>query len=352
MKYNIFYTIALAVIILASCQKEEIFSEEKIEPQEETVEQPVKKYRLSIMAQKDSDDETKALDLVNNGGTQNLLATWKQGDKVQLFFNQKEEDKLYYYEHKSTLTATPLSNPSKTRLVTDNFFDPTANAWTQSYADTTYTLDLYYPQANFDYTGQKGLLKGEGSVEEKYDYAFARVRITGEDNDYDLEEVIIQTENASFQNQQSIYRFGFKDGGNQDAPVDFGEFTISSSKGKLVVNTTPVESRNVEVDVSHAMNDLAWTSTYGNLTVIPESAPEDHFYYVSIRNEHVSSTVSESDIYTFEGYRYSDGALYTGTKNIPTSVLDRQGRFISAKNVRVDKVTVPEKTSGTVGEIW
>ena len=347
------YTYILAAIaaVLVSCQKEEELIE-KVMPEkeitQEEVEESIKSYRIYIQATK-GDTETKSLDLDGTGA--NITASWKEGEQIELFFNQKRDDKLYYYEKRAILSVTPSYDPSSATAIGDLYIDPMAYTNNYTLNDSIYTVDLFFPHAGFDYTGQKGTLKGVGSVEEKYDYAFARVRL--KDYEYDdkyWNSMVFTTSGpATFQNQQSIYRFGFKNGGDMNAPVDFSEFTIRSQKEKLVVSTTPVGSRDASGD---PWNDPVWTSSYGNITVIPDSAPEDHFYYVSILNEHVSPTVSETDTYTFEGYRYTDGALYAGTKEIPISVLDRQGRFISAKNVRVDRVTVPEKTSGSVTEIW
>lgn len=336
------YILAALAAVLVSCQKEEALPEEVIPEEEvtpEKIEETVKSYRICIQATK-GDTETKSLDLDGTGS--NITASWKEGEQVELFFNQKRDDKLYYYEKRAILSVTPSYDPSSATAIGDVYIDPMAYT-NYTFDDSTYTVDLYFPHAAFDYSEQNGKLKGEGSVEQKYDYAFARVRLI------DMHDDVIETNPATFQNQQSIYRFGFKDGGDVNAPVDFAEFTICSLKGKLVVSTSTVGSRDASGD---PWNDPVWTSSYGNLTVTSESAPEDHFYYVSIRNEHVSSTVSETDTYTFEGYGLTDGALYLGEKEIPTSVLDHQGRFISAKNVRVDRVTVPEQTSGSVTEIW
>lgn len=138
--------------------------------------------------------------------------------------------------------------------------------------------------------------------------------------------------------------------------MNFREFTIYAGHGKLVTSRSPLERDifeesgtqgvSLDPDVPHC----AYDTQYGPLTVTPgDVQPDDKFYYVSIRNEYVGSA-TEADRYTFVAYD-TDGALYTGYKDIPTSVLDTQGRFISAKSVAVTRVTIPEKTSGTVTEI-
>ena len=348
------YILAALAAVLSSCQKEENLPDElSPEPEEEIIQEEVmetvKPRRFCIQVAKGGDTETKSLDLTDGGA--NISAGWKEGEQVELFFNQKKDDKLYYYERRAILSVTPSFDPSTATVIGDVYIDPMAYT-SRVFTDSTFTVDLYFPHAGFDYTEQKGILKGEGSVEEKYDYAFARIRLRDINHDYSNDTEIIDTDPATFHSQQSIYRFGFKEGGDENAPVDFSEFTIRSLKEKLVVSTTPVVRRDVDVDGEHAMSDLAWTSSYGSITVTPESAPEDHFYYVSIRNEHVSESVSETDTYTFEGYGFTDGALYLGEKEIPTGVLDHQGRFISAKKIRVDKVTVPEQSPAAVSEIW
>lgn len=364
-KNNIFTVAALAALVLAACQKEEEFIQEEVPEQPAEVTAPQKVFRFSIDARKGDEEDTKALDLSADG--KNLSLTWNQGDKVDVFIRYKDWDwtgnKLYNYSKMLSLAATPETD-GKTAVLEgvvagESVYSNMASFPLDYKKDTTYTLDLYYPKADFVYTGQNGALKGSGSIEENYEYAFGRVRITGgsfreeEDDEYNAHWYYsYTTTGANFRNQQSIYRFGFNGGSGL---VNFREFTIYAGHGKLVTSRSPLEAdifpdyydtQSLAPDAPHC----AYDTQYGPLTVTPgDVQPDDKFYYVSIRNEYVGSA-TEADRYTFVAYD-TDGALYTGYKDIPTSVLDTQGRFISAKSVAVTRVTIPEKTSGTVTEI-
>lgn len=356
MKKNVIFTMAaVAALVLAACQKEEEFIKEEAPEQPAEVTAPQKVFRFSIDARKEADGDTKSLDLSADG--KNLSLTWNQGDKVDVFIRYKDwnGDKLFYYSKMLTLTATPDADPKTAVLegmvAGESVYSNMASFPLEYKSDTTYTLDLYYPKAAFVYTGQNGALKGSGSIEENFEYAFGRVRITGGHHDYNY-PYYYSTTGANFRNQQSIYRFGFNSGSGL---VNFREFTIYAGHGKLVTSRSPLEAdifpdhydtQSLAPDAPHC----AYDTQYGPLTVTPgDVQPDDKFYYVSIRNEYVGSA-TEADRYTFVAYD-TDGALYTGYKDIPTSVLDTQGRFISAKSVAVTRVTIPEKTSGTVTEI-
>ena len=374
MKKNIIFTMAaLAALTLASCQAElqpeEILpaGEEPVTMQTDTV----KTFSFSIQAGKQDDGDTKALDLSADG--KNLSLTWNQGDKVEMFFRGKDwiygsGTQQYHYIKMVTPDATPEADPKKAALEGEIFEDNVPyNIATfpmeyspHDVSDTTYTLDLYYPRADFVYTGQNGALKGSGSIEENYEYAFGRVRITGVseirkvDDEYNLHLYYdYSTTGATFRNQQSIYRFGFNGGSGL---VNFREFTIYAGHGKLVTSRSPLETdifRDIStqgVSLDPDTPHCAYDTKYGPLTVTPGNVqPDDKYYYVSIRNEYVGSA-TEADRYTFVAYDTS-GALYTGYKDIPASVLNVQGRFISAKNVAVAKVKIPEKPAATLTEI-
>ena len=93
---------------------------------------------------------------------------------------------------------------------------------------------------------------------------------------------------------------------------------------------------------SRSLSGSAWTSTYGSITVTPASAPDDHFYYVSLRNEGTAE-----DTYRFIVIGSND-ALYLASKTIPASVLDVPGKFISAKEIAVSQPSFAPAASGTI----
>ena len=130
----------------------------------------------------------------------------------------------------------------------------------------------------------------------------------------DVNNTVTTTSGASFQNQQSVYRFGFKVGGDY---IDPKNFTVSAANGSLASSVT--------------WDGIAWAASFDDLTVTPVSAAADHFYYVAIRNE---STAEDTYSFLITG---SDDVLYMASKTIPSSVLDEPGKFISVKSINATK---------------
>lgn len=280
------YMLPIALLALLTACKKETDVEKPVEPAVETA--PAEAI-LTLQANKGEAD-TKALDLVNDGKT--LNAYWKDTEKVKVF---KDGTLL------GTLDVTPAAGEKPTSATLSG------PVTTEGLAAND-VLMLMIPGENWNYAGQVGTLE---SIETTYDYATASVTIATVD---DENHTITTTASANFQNQQSIYRFGFKDGENYFDPKDF---TVSATGGKLVQ--------------SMSWNGSAWTPLYGNIGVTPASAPGDHFYYVSIRNDQTTD-----DTYSFV-ITGSDDALYMASKGIPGTVLDVPGKFISAKNITATK---------------
>jgi len=91
-------------------------------------------------------------------------------------------------------------------------------------------LHLLFPRAEWNYTGQKGiLLSDENSIEKKYDYALADVEVAAIDNSH-----ITTTANANFASQQAIVKFTLKD--KNGAALAADKLTISAASNKLVTN--------------------------------------------------------------------------------------------------------------------
>jgi hypothetical protein len=275
----------IALLALLTACKKETDVEKPVEPAVETA--PAEAI-LTLQANKGEAD-TKALDLVNDGKT--LNAYWKNTEKVKVY---KDGTLL------GTLDVTPAAGEKPTSATLSG------PVTTEGLAAND-VLMLMIPGENWNYAGQVGTLE---SIETTYDYATASVTIATVDDNH----TITTTASANFQNQQSIYRFGFKDGENYFDPKDF---TVSATGGKLVQ--------------SMSWNGSAWTPLYGNIGVTPASAPGDHFYYVSIRNDQTTD-----DTYSFV-ITGSDDALYMASKGIPGTVLDVPGKFISAKSVSATK---------------
>jgi uncharacterized protein YjdB len=91
-------------------------------------------------------------------------------------------------------------------------------------------LHLLFPRAEWDYTGQKGiLLSDENSIEKKYDYAQADVEVAAIDG-----EKITTTANANFASQQAIVKFTLQD--KDGNAINATSLNVSASSNKLVKN--------------------------------------------------------------------------------------------------------------------
>lgn len=266
-----------AVIVFFSACQEEAAVEVTVTPCD---------YTISVQADK-GDAGTKALDLVS-GTPDYLKPYWTNTEKVKVY---KGGTLL------GTLNVKPDSGekPSKATL--------SGTIATEGLAAGD-ELSLMIPREDWDYSGQTGTL---ACIEAEYDYAVASVTIAAVN---DVNHTVTTTGSASFVNQQSIYRFGFR---VSESYIDPKEFSISAAGGNLV--------QRLNWDGS------AWTPVLGGISVTPASASGDHFYYVSLRN---GTTAADSYGFVITG---SDDALYLATKAIPAQVLETPGNFISAKNI-------------------
>lgn len=278
--------IPVTIILFSACVKDPI-PEEIVDPAEEKTSPTEIVYTFSIQATK-GEDETKALDLVNNGTR--LNAYWRNTEKVKVY---KDGTPL------GTLDVTPEEGEKPTQATL-------SGSITTSGLAKDDVLILLFPRETCDYTGQNGLLTGENSIEEKYAYATASVTVTGVSGN------AVSTTYAHFANVESIYRFGFKLNGSY---IDPKSFTVSAAGGKLVQTMSWVGSE--------------WTPAYGSISVTSPSAPADHFFYVSIRND---QTTDDTFNFVITG---SDDALYMATKDIPGRLLEAPGKFNSAKSIIV-----------------
>ena len=286
------------LMVLAGCQKED--SEVPQTTPEEKAE--LITYKVTISATKGVD--TKALSL--DGAT--LNAYWKATDKVKVY-------KAGTYIGELSVVPEDVEKPILATLSGDLTVDGlSAND----------ALILLIPRATWDYSGQTGVLAGTGSIEDTYDFGLASVNIVG------IAGNAVTTSGAMFENQQSIYRFGFKVSGTA---LSVKQFSVIASSNLLV--------RQRE------WNGSSWASTPGSITVTSPSATSD-LLWASLRNEKVGTSSADTYSFTVIG---SDNAAYLGEKEIPATVLDKHGRFISAKSVAVSKV-VMSKSSQTLAEVW
>ena len=299
----------LALAAITACQKEEdFFQREEVPQEEEKQPQNSELYTLSLQASKTI--QTKALSLDNDGAT--LNAHWRTGETVAVYLGGTLLGTL-----SATADGTDATKATLSGILT------TVEEVTQGSE-----LMLLFPRAEWDYTGQDGSAPDEtGSLASKYDYATATVTVASVD---DVNKVITTTSGADFENQQSIYRFGFKINGTGDA-IPVKGFTVSPTNGAFV------HTRNYYGDY--------WGETYSPITVNVASGTLT-MPYVALRNHMANSSNTLDDTYHFSVIG-ADDALYLGQKDIPNSVLKEQGKLISAKSVSVSKAGVSEDYNQT-----
>ena len=135
--------------------------------------------------------------------------SWKEGDQVSVF-------PASWLTPLGTLTAA-ASDDGSTSLTGDLTTLPAVND----------NLNLLFPRATWDYTGQKGILLSDAnSIEKEYDYALADVTVnsvTGNE---------IATTTANFQNQQAIVKFTLQD--KDGNAINATSLNVSASSNKLV----------------------------------------------------------------------------------------------------------------------
>ena len=195
---------------------------------------------------------------------------------------------------------------------------------TTSLVAGTSTITLLTPRETWDYIGQVGtLLEAPNSIEKMYHYTAATgVKVTAVDTEHNT----ITTENASFANQQSIYRFSFRYKKSEESktPITAKSLTITSANGHLV--------QSQAVDGSSLAE--------GPIAVTLSAASADPFF-VALRNG--DETNAEALTFTVID---ADGVTYRGSKTIPAEY-KRSGSFVSAKNASLDqRLQLAQSTTG------
>ena len=166
-------------------------------------------YKMTVDATMGEGAQTRALYF---DGTA-LKAKWASTDQVSVF------PAAWSRTPYGTLTAAESATASTT--LSGNLTTlPTAGDH----------LNLLFPRATWDYTGQKGVLLTEddanNSIEKKYDYALADVEVNSVSGN------AITTTTADFANQQAIVKFKLLDNGGN--AIDATSLTISAASNQLV----------------------------------------------------------------------------------------------------------------------
>ena len=291
----------ISILLLAACQQ----IEEPFDPRDNSSANKDGVYTLTLPATK-SDAVTKALALDGSS----LKSYWTTNDKVRVFRNNEFVTELDVvpgdgdYPLTATLTATDVSDLQQG----DQLFLLIPRVYNTA------------KPSDWSYTGQNGLLTGDNSVSTKYDYATATVTVNT------ISGTEITTTTANFDNEQSIYRFGFKVGDNK---IDPNDITISSANGTLISSRT--------------LSSGGWADVPGSLTFNP-TATSDHLYYVALRN-----TSSSADTYNFVIHDANSALYMASISNINATLL--KGAFNSAKSIPTTQTRfAPDDASGSVGD--
>ena len=199
LKISFLSAAGIAALALVSCRKETTPA-----PAPAPEQPSAKTYTLTVDATKGED--TKALSL--DGRVLNVK--WAATDQVSVFPESWATPAM------GTLTAAASETGSTTL---------TGAVTGAKIGDN---LNFLFPRAEWNYTGQKGiLLSDENSIEKKYDYAAAQVTVS------EVDGTTITTNTANFTSQQAIVKFRLTDGTD---PIAVNSLKIAASSNKLVTN--------------------------------------------------------------------------------------------------------------------
>lgn len=308
MKKNIILMAALlGAMAWTSCQRmeEELIEEkpEEVTPEDKPVQEAIT-YTVTILAERNDGPQTKGLDVDGEEATTTLLKSiWKDGEEVKVYLGT---------DCIGTLTATPEGSDAHMATLS-------GTVTTASIVANTTTLTLLTPRESWDYTGQVGKLlltdDATDSIEKKFHYTMASdVLVTGA-TDHGENNWTITTENASFTNQQSIYRLSFRyNNGVSKTAITTKSVTISSANGQLV--------QSLAVDGSSLVE--------GPISVTLGTASADPFF-VALRN----GDETNEEVLTFTVVD-GTGVTYRGSKNIPAEYKPN-GTFVSVKNASLNQ---------------
>lgn len=247
---------------------------------------------------------TKGLGLTD--GNQTLNAFWKSGEKVYVFASGLETSI-------GTLTATP-DNTDKTKATLRGNIDATGLAKGQ-------TLTLLFPRATWSYDNQGGTLS---SIESNFDYARTQVTIESIESGQ-----ITTTKSTTFENQQSIYRFGFRYGTVEGPTIRTKTLLLTSNQIKLAKTVNAITGAN-----TYFASGVPMTIELSTALTADQAAAHE-LIYVAILNDNTT----QDDTFSFTIYD-ADGATYRGSKTITSTHL--ASPFVSAKTIPMDRLELSQ----------
>ena len=311
--------IGAVCICLVGCQNDDFV--EKANPQR-TAQEGVAAdgtWSLTIEATKGDVADTRVVKLEKDDSNNDVLnGYWKEGETIGV------------YDGVSKLGVMTVTNVS-----TDGNNAKIEGSGLALPESPNMTLTLIYPDnADNDgnnawyYTGQNGTVDAISSA---YDYMLSSLDIERDVNN----NVTYPQTPLTFVSQQSIYRFGFKNG---STPITVKQFTLASEKNRIIQQFNGKGN---------------WESTYGPLTITPANPPTTDLLYVAINNKLAGTFTGEEitanavqDTYQFSAVA-SDDALYMGTKEIKATFFEKQSQFNSFQNVAMTQAKLATSTSTT-----
>ena len=241
---------------------------------------------------------TKALALDTSGEKDQLNAFWKSGEMVYVFASGSETSI-------GTLTAATPNNIDNIKATLSGSIDATDLAVGQA-------LTLLFPRATWSYDNQGGTLR---SIESNFDYARTQVTIESIESGQ-----ITTTKSTTFENQQSIYRFGFRYGTDEGPTIRTKTLLLTSNQNNLAKTVNAITGAN-----TYFASGVPMTIELSTALTADQAAAHE-LIYVAIRNDNKST----ADTFSFTIYD-ADGATYKGSKEIPQAKL--ASPFVSAKTI-------------------
>ena len=257
MKKNIFNIKTLAALLMAGAAFTACSNEDDLIKEQPV--NPTQKYIMTVNATKGDDATTRALSL--DGKT--LSAQWAATDEVSVFPEAWS----------STTTLTPIGTLTAAASATGS--TSLAGEVETTNLNTGDKVQMLFPRATWDYTGQKGVLlakdDADNAIEKKYDYALATPEVTVDGTN----EI---TANAAFESQQAIVKFNLQNAGG--SAINAKSLKIYANGGQLV------QSRGMKTTYTPA----GWEPVSG-----------ENKYYVYIETNwaiDISNTYIEGDSYS------------------------------------------------------
>lgn len=267
MKKFLSSTKMLAALLMAGAAMTACSSDDNIANETQLPVNPTGKYTMTVNATKGEVAPTRGLYFDNTA----LKVKWYDTDQVAVFPADWNDTPI------GTLTAAASSTGSTT--LTGAVTGASVND----------KLNLLFPRAEWDYTGQKGiLLSDENSIEKKYDYATAQVTVSSVDG------TTITTDAANLTSQQAIVKFNIKNKAT-DAALNVTALKISANGGKLV------QGREMISPTPEGYEAVTGTANY---LYIELSAKAGHSFYVE-GNDYAYFDVD--DEFGTGGYKVVDG---------------------------------------------